>query len=49
MEKRLEGVRLRYVYIKHMEKTRDRMRGSFVRQRQNSDSDEKENDYVDSL
>ena len=29
------------MYIKHMEETRDRMRGSFVRQRQNSDSDEK--------
>ena len=39
MEKRLEEIRLRYVYIKHIEERKDRMRRSFVRQ--TSDTDER--------
>ena len=38
MEKRLEGVRLRYVYIKHIEETGDRIRRPM---RQSSDNDER--------
>ena len=38
MEKRLEGIRLRYVYIKHMEETGERVHRAM---RRNSDSDEK--------
>ena len=38
MERRLEGLRLRYVYIKHIEERGDRVCRPFVRQ--TSDSDE---------
>ena len=41
IERRLEGLRLRLVYIKHMEETRDRLRRPLMRRSRSSDSDEK--------